>query len=133
MKPQAPHGNATSGAERRFQRLIAADEANAAQRKSVVAAKRHTKAAQCLQASGQDAFAAGFVDGGARGVGDGDIEPLQPRRDGRGQTGRSAADYQYIGLQSVYRTHTPSSAKISLWGRVSDSRLPYELSTTCRI
>jgi hypothetical protein len=97
MQARAAYGNAAGGLEGEFDGLLAAEEANAAEGVAIGFAQSYSETCQRIDAGGQDAFAAGFIDGRPRGVDHGHFETLQARCDGRGQTGRSAAYHEHIG------------------------------------
>src|SRR6266536_2375010 len=76
--------------------LATAYETNTAKGLSFTLGNGDAEFAKSLDPIRHQALAAGFVDGRHGSVGDQNAQPVAARGDGRGQTRRAAAGYEYI-------------------------------------
>ncbi len=94
-----PQRQSRSELERCLHRGATVQEANTAKRQRVVIGRANSKSMQYRDTGRQDSFAAGFVDGGTRGVSDRDVESFETGCNRRSQSGWSTTNHQDIGPQ----------------------------------
>jgi hypothetical protein len=116
MQDGAANSVGVAARKNRLGALIAAHKANAAEGLACFCGDADIEGTQGFEAIGQKAFAAGLVNGRDRAIGDGNCQPLAPRRDRCRQADWPSADDENVDpLLRTYKIHQEQNPR-RFWG-----------------